>query len=167
MLFIQWAALRFIFGGFTLIALLVWAYRSLKEARKTIRIPLRIASGLLLGVSAPIYLLFCALFLASTLNGCETYGPPIYSPDGAKAARIETGDSGALGGDTAVRLYAAHGFNTDAVYFGGWRSVEQKDVHWRGTSELELHYQGAMQRCESTRAVKVRCIQKNDKGAQP
>jgi len=63
------------------------------------------------------------------------------------AVRTETSDQGAFGGDTVVVVYAAHGFNTKRVFFGGWRAVEDRDLHWLSNSELQIQCSGEAYSC--------------------
>ena len=111
----------------------------------------------LLGVS-----LLCLIVL-SQLMGCDVHGIPRYSPNGKIAARIETSSEGALGGDTFVTIYAAHGFTTKTIFAGDWRSVEDRDIQWLDDSHLVIHYVPYRERdvrnsCEDTRNVHVTCV---------
>ncbi len=169
MLFIDWRLLQILVGGALIIAGSVWIYRSMSKKRGVIRLPSRILSGIVAGICSPVYLLFCFGALLSFIEGCDTHGAPIYSPNPKMAVRIETSDGGALGGYTNVRLYTAYGFDTYTVFAGGWRSVEQKDVRWLTNAILEVRYSddSSEHSCESTRSVEVHCIFRSPRPAYP
>jgi len=55
------------------------------------------------------------------------------------AARIyEYNASGFGGADSSVELFAAHGFQSKAVFFGDYGSVAIANVRWRSDSELVM-----------------------------
>lgn len=117
--------------------------------------------------AAPIGLvvtLILGLLILAQFMGCESHGSPIYSPDGSNAAMIWTNDGGALGGDSSVILYDWHGLRSGMVYGGGWKSVDEGDVHWSDNSHITIHYyqQGYVERksCKDFHTVQVTCIPK-------
>src|ERR1039457_1725114 len=94
----------------------------LNKVRK-IRTPVwRIAGLLLCGLVSLLGSLATVAFLG--LSGCNSHSALVYCPSGKVAARTNDFDSGALGGDTSVTLHWAHGFRSQTVYWGGWKSVE-------------------------------------------
>ena len=129
-------------------SLFIW---SLRKKHWLVRLPIQLLLGLLL----------CALLflvtLVSTLPG-NSYSAPVYSPNGKMAARIVEYNASGLGGaDDTVKLFTAHGFSSDVVFFGEFNSVKAKNIQWKSDSELEISYEGTPYQCTSTRRVKVRC----------
>ena len=103
------------------------------------------------------------LIVLSQLMGCDIHGIPRYSPNGKIAARTETSSEGALGGDTFVTLYTAHGFSTKTIFSGDLQSVRDSDIQWLDDSHLVIHYVPYRERdirnsCEDTRNVHVTCV---------
>ncbi|MGP8270028.1 MAG: hypothetical protein ACLQLH_08175 [Terracidiphilus sp.] len=136
-----------------------------KKARKLhhrfARFGLRLVSMPLAGVGTVFALLLISILIFSRMWGCEKDSAPIYSPSGDLAVRVENTDEGALGGETYVVLYWAHGIRIETVYFGPWASVEPKDVRWVSDSELAIQYaytfSGDGYYCKSLRNVSVTC----------
>src|SRR5271170_6017691 len=46
------------------------------------------------------------------------------------------------------------------VYWGGWKSVDVKDLKWESNSTLNLRHDSPMYLCESSRRVKVICLER-------
>ena len=104
------------------------------------------------------------MMVTSTLPG-NTYSEPVYSPNRKMAARIVEYDASGLGGaDDTVRVFAAHGFSSDVVYFGEFESVRAQNIRWKSDSELEISYEGTLYHCTSTRRVKVLCFATQQNG---
>ncbi len=104
--------------------------------------------------------LLSSLFFGLTLLaiGCQSYGKPLYSPNGKLAVRTENSDEGGLGGATSVVIYRWHGFNTSRVYDGSFLSVEDKDLHWISDSELHIDYTDTFEQCRNAGGVTVHCV---------
>ena len=113
-------------------------------------------------LSSPVAVL-AGLFLALQLLalGCLSYSSPVYSPDRSQAVRIRTDDEGATGGNSHVELFWNHGFSSKEVYSGGWKSVDVKDLKWESNSMLDLRHDSPMYVCESSRSVKVNCLERS------
>ena len=60
--------------------------------------------------------------------------------------------------DDTVKLFTAHGFSSDEVFFGEFKSVKSQNIRWKSDSELEISYEGTPYQCTSTRRVKVLCF---------
>jgi hypothetical protein len=137
-------------------AAVMWVVRRKRVVIKVIvgifSIPLGLLGMLLLG------------FIAfGELMGCDTHGIPQYSPNGKIAARTETSDEGALGGDTFVTLYTTYGFSTKSIFHGGTVTVRDNDIRWLDDSHLVVHYKlyGGLDEvkfCEGTARVQVTCV---------
>jgi len=129
--------------------LTIWFVR---KKRWFVRFPIQ----LFLGLS-----LFGLLFLVavvSTLPG-NTYSEPVYSPNRKMAARIVEYNASGLGGaDDSVKVFTAHGFSSDVVFFGQFKSVRAQNIRWKSDSELDISYEGTPYQCTSTRRVKVLCF---------
>ena len=154
MVFIEW----WLIERFTvLIALLIvscagwWLVRN---RRKSIRVAVII-------LSSPVAVLV-GLFLALQFMalGCLSYSSPVYSPDGSQAVRVRTDDEGATGGNSHVELFWNHGFRSKEVYWGGWKSVDVKDLKWESNSTFDLWHDAPMYMCEGSRKVKVTCLER-------
>jgi hypothetical protein len=75
------------------------------------------------------------------------------------AVRIVEYDASGLGGaDNTVELFTGHGFNSDVVFRGEFRSVDLQSIRWKSNSELEVTYEGTAHQCISTGSVVVHCI---------
>jgi hypothetical protein len=151
-IFVEWWAVARLCLELLIVAgasLCIW---SVRKKRWFVRFPIQ----LLLGLS-----LFAMLFvdmIVSTLPG-NTYSEPVYSPNRKMAARIIEYDASGLGGaDDTVELFTAHGFRSDVVFFGGFKSVRAQNLRWKSDSELEISYEGTPFHCTSTRRVKVLCF---------
>jgi hypothetical protein len=130
-------------------SLIIW---SVGNKRWSIRFPIRLLLGLFL------FALFFFVILVSSLPG-NAYSAPIYSPNRKMAARIVEYNASGLGGaDDTVKLFTAHGFSSDVVFFGKFRSVKAQNIRWKSDSELEISYEGTPYQCTSTRLVKVLCF---------
>ncbi len=151
-MFFAWEYVR-VLGGLTLILIgsvaAVWKAQS---RRKLIAIPIYV-SGTVVGLLAAGF-----LFLFSLTVGCHTYSVPLYSPNRKIAARVWDFDQGAIGGHSDVELYSSHGFVTDLVFDGQWKTVVPKDVRWVSDNDLEIHFEYGTPFCEGTKYVKVHCI---------
>ncbi|HEY2858118.1 MAG TPA: hypothetical protein VGJ21_06860 [Terracidiphilus sp.] len=91
-------------------------------------------------------------------SGCVSFSPPIYSPDHQKAARVETDDEGATGGNTTVELFESHCWREQAVYSGGWRSVEPDGIHWLDNSHLRIEYNNTSDhQCDPSPRIVIEC----------
>lgn len=102
--------------------------------------------------------------------GCTGQGAPIYSPNGKNAAVITFHDEGATGGGAGVELYDMHGLRFESVYDGGWKSVDQSDVHWIDDSHVTIHYEhwggyDEQKTCRDFHSIKVACVAKQNGGA--
>jgi hypothetical protein len=125
---------------------------SVRKKRWFVRFPIQFLSGL--SLLALFSLLALLLSLAS-----NTYSEPIYSPNRKMAVRITEYNASGLGGaDDTVKLFTAHGFRSDVVFFGAFNSVKIRNLRWKSDSELEISYEGTQCRCTSTRSVKVLCV---------
>ncbi len=155
MLFIDWGLIQVWAVGVFLLFASVWVMRAVRKKRALLRVTSRLLGACLAAVSVLLLLL---ITLGSI--GCNTHGIPIYSPNGKYAARCEDSDSGGLGGDTGVQLFADHGFDTKFVFMGGWKSVESQNVRWLSDTELEIDYIDEMTSCNNAGRIKVRCIKR-------
>ena len=125
---------------------------SVRKKNWTIRFPIQ----LLLGLSLFALMVFVAL--VSILPG-NTYSEPVYSPNRKMAARIAEYNASGLGGaDDTVKLFTDHGFYSDIVFLGEFKSVRRENIRWKSDSELEISYEGAPYQCTSTRRVQVLCL---------
>jgi hypothetical protein len=151
-IFVEWwavARLCLLLLIVTIAGLGIWSVRKKRWI-------VRFAIQLLLGLS--LFALFFLIMLTSTLPG-NTYSEPVYSPNRKMAARIVEYDASGLGGaDDIVKVFAAHGFSSDVVFFGEFKSVTAKNIRWKSDSELEISYEGTLYHCTSTRRVKVVCF---------
>jgi len=110
-------------------SLIIW---SVRKKRWFVRLPIQLLLGLAL---------FALLFLVtvvSTLPG-NTYSEAVYSPNRKMAARIVEYNASGLGGaDDTVKVFTAHGFSSDVVFFGEFKSVRAQNIRWKSDSELEI-----------------------------
>jgi hypothetical protein len=133
----------------TAVCLIIWCAR---KQRWFVRFPIQLLSGLFL------FALLFLVVLVSSLPG-NTYSEPVYSPSRKMAARIVEYNASGLGGaDDTVRLFTAHGFRSDVVFLGEFKSVKAQNIRWKSNSELEISYEGTPYQCTSTRGVKVICL---------
>ena len=161
MLFIDWWQLGIFSFLLLLIAASAWSIYVTRNKRDIIQVPTVLLSTPVAGL-AGLLLLFMVL---GNLSGCDTYVAPAYSPDHRFAARVENHDEGATGGSSVVELYMAHGFRRKMVFYGGWKSVQNGDLIWRGDSDLYIryhHYEGydEAKACTASRLVRVHCVAK-------
>ncbi len=104
-----------------------------------------------------------SLALLVFIVGCDSHSEPLLSPAGDKAARVETDDEGATGGNSGVAVYSHHGFSVHTVMYGQWRGVDRADLRWLGNSTLEIRYEGRDPNCTDTSEVRVVCVQRPEK----
>jgi hypothetical protein len=96
-----------------------------------------------------------SIFIATTAS--RDNSNPIRSPDGKRAARVETWSGFLNVSDTNVRIYSLHGLLSSSVYSGGEQTVE--DVRWRDNHTLEVRYTyDNGHTCDSTRNIRVICL---------
>jgi hypothetical protein len=159
MLLIDWWFFVALTVGAIIVFTSIYGFRLTKKIANR---PLRFAVRLICVPLGAITSLLMLLLTAA--SGSVSHSPPIYSPSGNLAARIENADEGATGGSTSVELYWAHGFEKKDVYLGGWKSVEPSDIQWVGNTELTIRYASGYNadtlHCTSTASVKVSCIPK-------
>ena len=152
MIFIEWWVVERLCLLLLIVATASLGIWSVRKKRWFVRFPIQ----LLLGVS--LFALLTMVTLVSTLPG-SAYSEPIYSPSRKMAARIVEYDASGLGGaDDTVKLFTAHGFSSDVVFFGEFKSVKAQNIRWKSDSELEISYEGTPYQCTSTRRVKVLCF---------
>lgn len=152
MIFIEWWVVARLCLLLLIVATASLSIWSVRKKRWFVRFPIQ----LLLGLS-----LLALLFLVTivwTLPG-NTYSDPVYSPNRKMAARIVEYNASGLGGaDDTVKVFTAHGFSSDVVFFGEFKSVRAPNIRWKSDSELEISYEGASYQCTNTRRVKVLCF---------
>ena len=158
-MFYSWPEIRFWIVALSVCALSSVAFYRVRSKRPLIRIPTRVASVLTCFLSFAIM----SLALLGLLIGCNSHSEPILSPSGDKAARVETDDEGATGGNSGVAIYTDHGFSVHTVMYGSWLGVDRDDLHWIGDSALEIKYEGRDPSCTDTSDVHVICIHRPDK----
>jgi hypothetical protein len=152
-IFFEWRIVGFIICGLLAIAGAAALFWSVRRKRWPVRIPVRLLS-VPIGLAAALFLV-----LMWVGSGCVSYSTPIYSPDGEKAARIQTDDEGATGGNSSVEVFEAHGWDEENVYWGDWRSIEPDGVHWIDNSHLRIEYDNVREyHCDSSRRVVVECV---------
>ena len=137
-------------------AFVFWAFRALKNQRKSVRIPLRILAVAFIALDC---LVFCLLLFVRSLTATPRT-EMVYSPDRRRAVQVSDFDEGALGGDTVVDLYSYWGIKKENIVMGTWKIVERKDIHWLSDRELLITYDdrfGEMPRCENAKSVVVNC----------
>ena len=141
--------------GLALVAASICGFAYARKLRnKPMQIAIRIVCFPLGAVASLAVLLFMAGW------GCISHSPPIYSPSGIMAARIEDADEGAIGGETSVELFSAHGFRKQTLYVGEWKSVQRSDIQWNNDTELVIHYSTSYNphsHCYSVHIAKVSC----------
>jgi len=158
-MFYSWPEIRFWLLAAGVFVTGAAAFHKVRTRRPLIRVPIRIASFLTCFVSFTV-MSFALLVLVS---GCNSHSEPLLSPSGDKAARVETDDEGATGGNSGVALYSHHGFDVHTVMYGSWRGVNRDDLRWVGDSALEIKYEGRDARCSDTSEVHVICIHRSEK----
>ena len=152
MIFIEW----WVVERFCLL-LLVVATASLgiwfvRKKRPMVRFPIQLV------LAVCLFALVAMVAFVTTLPG-NTYSEPIYSPSRKMAARIVEYDASGLGdGDDTVKVFTAHGFRSDVVFFGEFRSVRAQNIRWKSDSELEISYDRTPSQCTDTNRVKVHCF---------
>ena len=101
---------------------------------------------------------FSALFIFTATTGSSDNSNPIRSPDGKRAARVETWSGFLNVSYTNVRIYSLHGLLSSSVYGGGEQSVG--DVRWLDDHTLEVRYAtyDNDHTCDNTRNVHVVCL---------
>lgn len=159
MLFVDWSFWWELFVAAAVIATFVWLAKkstNWKRARKF----MLFFTGLPVVSLAALAIL---LALLETVEGCDSHGPPLYSPDHKVAARIETWDAGATGGGTTVRVFQSKGFDTKVVFSGNWESVDEKDLSWLDGHHLKIVFAHRLDRpqadlCTDAGDVHVTCI---------
>lgn len=137
MLFINYPLILLFAVPAMLIALSIWGYSAMRDRRgSSVWLLARIAAvgGMLL---SSCLLLFIGWGMLWTVTSCSK---PIFSPDHKRAARVTDEDAGALGGDTAVKIFTNYGFYNGTILTGDWKIVEAKDIHWLNNSELLITY---------------------------
>jgi hypothetical protein len=154
-LFIEWWHVELPCILLLIIGIGIVGFWLVRKKKSFVRIPVRFLSVSLAlsGVLASLLIVFVSL-----LPGNE-YSVPVYSPNGKMAARISDYNASGLGGaDSSVELFSYRGFKSDVVFSGEWKSVEAADLRWVSDSELEISYEGNVQRCTSANNVRVHCI---------
>jgi len=151
MLFIEWWLVKRFAVLIALFLASCAGWWLVRNRRKSIRVavvvlssPVAVLSGLLLALQ----------FLAV---GCLSHSPPVYSPDRSQAARVRTDDEGATGGNSRVEIFWNHGFSSQEVYWGSWKSVDVKDLRWENNGSLNVMHFPHMYACQGSRSVKVIC----------
>ena len=152
MIFIEWWVVERLSLLLLIVVTASLSIWSVRKKRWFVRFPIQ----LLLGLS--LFALLFLVILVSTLPG-NTYSEPVYSPNRKMAARIGEYNASGLGGaDDTVKVFTAHGFSSDVVFFGEFKSVRAQNIQWKSDSELEISYDGTAYQCTSTRRVKVHCF---------
>jgi hypothetical protein len=143
---------------FAAVPISLWGFIYFKKKRSAV---LRIAGQTFSAITASLFGLILLLLILGKLMGCDGDGPSaaIYSPDHTKAVFLESDDEGATGGGTGADLYSHHGLSTISIYYGGWKTIQEKDVHWLSNSELKIEYKSDAPpvMCQSSKTVKVTC----------
>lgn len=154
MVFIEWWIIqRFLFIVLAT-AIALFAFWKVEKRSLPAKIAVRV-------LSTPVVILgILVLPLQWSALGGLSYSAPVFSPDRSRAARIRTADYGATGGESAVELFSLHGFRSDDVFYGAWKSVDLADLHWTGNSSLTIVYRGELESCAGTRSVRVTCTRK-------
>lgn len=154
MLFVEWWLVRRFCLSLLAIAaaaLLFWLVR-----RRTPRMQI-----LLKSLAWPLAAFGTLFFLLNLLAvGCQSYLPPVYSPNGKIAARVRSADEGFLGSEAAVELFTSHGLVTRGVFRGPWESVGGASLRWKSDSELEIYYQDNVFYCGRGFGVSVHCMRR-------
>ena len=158
-MFYSWSEIRFWLVATGVFVVAAFTFYKVRIRRPLIRIPARIASLLI------CFLSFAAmsLVLLGLVLGCDSHSEPVLSPSGDKAARVETYDEGATGGNSGVAIYSHHGFSVHTVMYGSWHGVSSDDLRWLGDSTLEIKYDGQNPNCSDTSEVHVICIERPEK----
>ena len=152
MIFIEWWVVARLCESLLIVAAASLGIWSVRKKRWFVRSPIQ----LLLGAS--LFAFLAIETIVWTLPG-NTYSEPIYSPSRKTAARIVEYDASGLGGaDDTIEVFGDHGFSSDAVFFGDFKSVRAQNIRWKSDSELEISYEGTPYSCTSTRRVKVLCF---------
>jgi hypothetical protein len=152
MIFVEWWAIERVCLLLLIAAAVGLGIWSVRKKNWSVRFPIQLLLGLLL---------FALLFLVMLVSGLpgNTYSEPVYSPNGKMAVRIAEYNASGLGGaDDTVKLFTDHGFRSDAVFLGEFKSVKAQNIRWKSDSELEIFYEGTPYQCTSTRRVRVLCF---------
>ena len=158
-MFYIWPQIEFWVAAGTLFGISAGIFHWFRGRRPFIRIPARIVSVVVCLLSFTAM----SLVLLVLLLGCDSHLQPVLSPSGDKAARVETDDEGATGGNSGVAVYSHHGFSVHTVMYGDWRGVSREDLRWTSDSALEIHYKGRDPKCSDTADVHVTCIERPPK----
>jgi hypothetical protein len=159
-IFIEWWAVARLCLLLLVVAIASLSIWSVRKKRWFVRVPIQLLLGL------PLFALLFFVTLVSSLPG-NSYSEPIYSPNRKMAVRIiEYNASGFGGADDTVKVFKAHGFISDVVFFGEFKSVSTHNIRWKSDSELEISYEGTPYECTSTRLVKVLCFGSQQNGTQ-
>lgn len=151
MFFIEWWLVqRFLFAALAIALALFLFWKAEKRSR-----PTKWVARLLCTPVVILGILF--LILEWSALGCLSYSAPVFSPDRRMAARIRTDDEGALGGSSSVELFSMHGLEREDLFVGGWKSVRPDGIRWADKSGLTIVYEGELDLCAGTRAVRVVC----------
>jgi len=152
MFFIEWWLVRRIVTEVLMFAGAVALFVSVRNKRWPLRIPVRVFSLPLMLIGL---LLLCLQWMAM---GCISYSHPVYSPNHRMAARVRDGDGGATGGESTVELFDSHGLHQEDVYSGGWKSVEERDIHWTDNTHLIIEYDNVSEhKCEKSSRITLEC----------
>lgn len=152
MIFVEWWGIERFSVLLLIVATASLCIWSVRKKRWFVRFPIQLLLALLL---------FAVLFLVTTVSSLpgNTYSEAVYSPNRKMAARIVEYNASGLGGaDDTVKLFTAHGFSSDVVFLGEFKSVKAQNIRWKSDSEVEISYQGTLYQCTSTRSVKVLCF---------
>jgi hypothetical protein len=114
----------------------IWLFRKVRSTTPRLRIPIRIFSALVAGVSLVVLL----LLIGAGFMSKSTYSELLYSPDRRFALRVESESSGALGGDTDIVLTSHHGLASHLIYVGEFGSVRLDDVRWVNDRDVLISY---------------------------
>jgi hypothetical protein len=153
MIFIDWWLVSWRCIWLLTVVVATFSFWLVRKKRWPVRLPVRFLSALLALSAAAMG------FIMWGFPDPHTYSVPVYSPNKKMAVRIdETNLSGFGGADDRIFLFRAHGFISDVVFSGDWRSVEAAKLAWKSDSELEISYEGPVRFCASAPQVRVRCI---------
>lgn len=153
MFFIEWGLVGQFCISLIIIAAAAFLFWLIRACKPRTRALLR-RMAWPLAVFGALYLLFDI-----TVAGCMAYFPPVFSPDGAMAARTRAADEGALAEVSTVELFTQHGFRSVIVFQGPFESVDAASPHWKNNSTLEIYFNGNVFSCAgSAFGVTVHCI---------
>jgi hypothetical protein len=151
------------FSGLLSVALIMIALAiyGLEVAPRIPHLLVRVGVRIVCASVALLASLIAILFVAAS-GVREPLGPNLLALKGCCGPNRKC-RRGATGGETSVELFWAHGFQTQTVYDGEWKTVEPSDIRWTSDTELTIHYSGIMgynHHYESTARVTVSCLQK-------